>query len=225
MERWFPISGELGQQGVGFLPKPEYLEESLELFQKAIMDSRNKTWEESMKLRLEAASEFYFDESKIDRRALSTLEIFSKTTYSNLTQNPFSSILYTGTNPDYVSFQVNAGVEIARPGDFRFEFVKLARGMFEYDSFHIAQPDFQCAYLFWILEVHDKSPFQRERPAYIEKTKGELEWEAGAIDMIGRAPGFVQQYIKKRIIAYAKERGFTMITEELVAEARKVLMR
>lgn len=222
----FPFN--CSNKGVGFLPKPEYLDHFVRLFRSTLENTRGRPWQESMAERIAAVSSFYFDRDKIDYRALSTLEIFAKTTFANLEREPLCSLHYTGNGPDYVSFQVNCAAEIIGPDDPRHEFIKLARVMFEYDSFHIAQHEFPYAYVFWISEVSDKTPFrvpEKGNKIITLPRKGDMRWDLEAIESINRAPGMIRQFITEGIEKYARERGFTEITLGLVREAREVLER
>lgn len=222
----FPFN--CSNKGVGFLPKPEYLGHFVKLFRRTLEETKGRPWQESMAERIKAVSSFYFDREKIDYRALSTLEIFAKTTFANLERSPLCSLHYTGNGPDYVSFQVNCAAEIIGPDDPRHEFIKLARVMFEYDSFHIAQHEFPYAYVFWISEVSDKTPFrvpEKGNKIVTLASKGGMRWDPEAIESINRAPGMIRQFITEGIEKYARERGFTEITIGLVREAREVLER
>lgn len=222
----FPFN--CSNKGVGFLPKPEYLDHFVRLFRDTLERTRGRPWQESMEERIKAVSSFYFDREKIDFRALSTLEIFAKTTFANLSRNPLCSLHYTGNGPDYVSFQVDCAAEIIGPDDPRHEFIKLARVMFEYDSFHIAQHEFPYAYVFWISGVSDKTPFrvpEKDGKIITLAAKGSMRWDPEAIESINRAPGMIRQFITESIEKYAKGRGFDAITMDLVREAREVLER
>ncbi|MBF0432938.1 MAG: hypothetical protein HQK83_16765, partial [Fibrobacteria bacterium] len=166
-------------KGVGFLPKHEYLDEYINLFQETIDNTRNKPIQESLKERIKAVSDFYFKPEKMDTRLLTSLEIFEKRTYNNIVNNPLVSLHYTGALPDYTSFQLNCAVEIVGPEDPRYTFIKLARVMFEFDDFHITQRQFPHAYLFWISEVLNKTPFPvaaREDVAEETKSGAEYSW-------------------------------------------------
>ena len=104
----------------------------------------------------------------------------------------------------------------------------LSRVMFEYDSFHLAQSNFPYAYIFWISEVLEKTPYQvAEKPqnvSYIQEADG-LAWDEDAILSVNQAPGMIRQFIREQIEKYAVKRGFNRITLELVQEAKKVYRR
>jgi nucleotide-binding universal stress UspA family protein/rubredoxin len=215
-------------KGVGLLPKAEYLQHYLHLFRSTMERTKGKPWQESLSERIKAVSKFYFNRDAIDYRALTTLEIFEKTTYQNLKKNPIAALHYTGNAPDYMSFQVDCAVEVIEPDDPRHEFIKLARVMFEFDSFHIAQHDFPHAYILWVNRVSDKTPFRvpekANKVAYMPSHDG-LEWDADAMDSVNRAPGMIRQFITEQIEKYARRRHFTRITLEVVKEAREVMER
>tara|TARA_Y100000294_G_scaffold95646_1_gene88980 strand:- start:311 stop:1276 length:966 start_codon:yes stop_codon:yes gene_type:complete len=220
----FPFN--CGNKGVGFLPKAEYLEEYTELYLKTMEQTRGLPWAKSLEKRLETVSEFNFNHDVIDYRCLTSLEIFEKRTFSNLCSMPLASLHYTGTCPSYVSFQLNCGVEILGQEDPRHTFVMLSRTMFEYDSFHITQPQFPYAYLFWISEVHDKTPHrveeQPDKVQYLSQT-GDMQWDSEAIESVNRAPGMIRQHIREQVEKYARERGFQIITLDLLQEAKSNL--
>ena len=221
----FPFN--CSNKGVGFLPKREYLAEYVELFRNTLERTRGRPWQESLRERVEAVSRFYFDREKVDYRALSTLEIFEKGTYRNLSRTPLAAVHYTGNGPDYISFQVNCAVEIIKPDDPRHEFVHLARVMFEYDSFHISQTNFPYAYVLWISEVLDKTPFRVPQDGKVVALpgRGGMAWDPEAMESVNRAPGMIRQFITDSIEKYARERGFDRVTMALAREAREVLER
>ncbi len=220
----FPFN--CGNKGVGFLPKSEYLEEYTKLYRETMEKTRGIPWKDSLQQRLETVSRFNFNHDVIDYRCLTSLEIFEKRTFSNLCQNPLASLHYTGNCPSYTSFQLNCGVDIIGQDDPRHTFIMLSRIMFEYDSFHITQPQFPYAYLFWISEVQDKTPHRvEEQPDKVQymTRAGDLEWAPEAITAVNRAPGMVRMHIREQVEKYARERGFEKITPVLLQEAKKNL--
>ncbi len=213
-----------GNKGVGFLPRDQHLGHHIEAFERVMRDTRDTPWEASLKERIRTVGRFYFDHEAVDYRLLTGLEIFKKRTYANLERNPFASLLFTGEGPTYLSFQLNCAVEVIEEGDPRHRFVMLARTMFEHDDFHITQQRFPYAYLFWITELLDKTPFQVEPPPgevpepVVTETGG--VWRQEALDMVSRAPGMVQDFIRSSVEAFAAARGIEEITPQLVARAR-----
>ena len=220
-----PFPFNCGNKGVGYMPKPEKLEEYTQNYRDVLESTRNKPWQKSLQERLAVVSDFIFNRDVIDYRCLVTLEIFQKQTFTNLCNTPIASLLYTGSFPTYTSYQVNCGVEVITPDDPRHEFIMLSRIMFEYDSFHIAQSNFPYAYLFWVSEVLEKTPYQvadkPENVTYLQGS-GNLEWDENAILAVNQAPGMIRKFIRERIEKYAVKRGFERITLELVQEAKKI---
>ena len=51
-----------------------------------------------------------------------------------------------------------------------------------------------------------------------------MEWEPGATEMLKRAPGFVRKMIKGHIEANAAKEGITVITKEMMEQAKKKMM-
>lgn len=214
-------------KGVGFQPKPEYLEEGIARLRDVHRRTRGKAWQESIRDRVEAVQWFYFNREIIDYRRLATLEIFEKNTYRNLRRNPIASLLYTGESPIFTSFQINAAVEIIGQDDPRHTFTMLVRTLFESEPFHIYQPQFPYAYIFWISEVISKTPFRvpvQPTKVQYETEKGDVRWDSDALEAVGHAPSMIQEYIRDLIESYARERGFQVITLALVEEAKKQFM-
>jgi hypothetical protein len=212
-------------KGVGFIPKAPYLAEFVDRFETVLDRTRDEPWQESLRERIRAVSTFYFDREKIDYRAMSTLEIFKRRTFENLDRTPLASLLFTGDCPRYMSFQLNCTVEIIGPDDPRHRFVLLVRNMFENDYFHITQTHFPHAYIFWISEVIDKTPFQvipdQDGPG---ASPGGMPWDSEALIMISRAPGMIQEHIREQVEKYAHTKGAHEVTVELLQEAKGELM-
>lgn len=148
-------------KGVGLLPKGEYLDHYIEVFENTISEA--KSWKESFPERIAAIKEFYKHKRRIDRTKLGTLEIFEGRTLSNIRENPRVALHFTGSRPNYVSFQVNAIAEIVKDDNKYFQFLVLARKLFEHDSFHIFQPGYGFGYVFHITECLNKTPFSKAK--------------------------------------------------------------
>jgi hypothetical protein len=157
-EEPFPV--RLAHKGVGFLPQQHLIEEHIERHEEVLTRTRDLPPAQSLEERLDAAAWLLKDPGAVDPRLLGSLEIFAGGTYANLINRPFASLLFTDTGKGYKSFQLDCAVEIVQPPDPRFRFFQLARGLFEQDPFHITQPGVHCAYLFWIVGIHDKTPHQ-----------------------------------------------------------------
>lgn len=154
----------LANKGVGFTPKDEHLEHYLGIIEGAVEEIQHlppHAVDETRKLRIAAAREFYAHPEHIDWRRLGLLEIFEGTTYGNLTKHPFASVLWTGNAPVFLSFQVDCVVEIITPDDPRYRFSWAMRRLFEYEPFHVVQTMFPYAYTFWVHDWHDKTPKRR----------------------------------------------------------------
>ncbi|MEO5357571.1 MAG: hypothetical protein H7844_09780 [Nitrospirae bacterium YQR-1] len=61
----------------------------------------------------------------------------------------------------YISFQVNGAIEILEQDSVYYRYLLASRKLFEFDKFHIFQPDYPFGYLIRVEEVHDKSPWSR----------------------------------------------------------------
>ncbi|MEW6428487.1 MAG: PCP reductase family protein [Thermodesulfobacteriota bacterium] len=221
-----PFPFNCGNKGVGFLPDEQNLDRYIALYRRTIEATRGMPWRQSLAQRLTAARAFHEDTAAIDQRCLTSIEIFQRQTYANLRDYPFASLLFTGSSPQYMSFQLNCAVEIIDEQDPRFAFIKLSRRMFEFDGFHIAQPDFHTGYLFWISEVLDKTPHRvadRIADAGADGETPDLPWDDEALAVLLTLPAWSRAHVKVQIDRYGLERGFCRITAAVVAEARTML--
>ena len=146
-------------KGTGFTPFDEHLDYYVNLFNDCLVKCKGKPWPETLDDRISVIREFYANQKHIDFRRLGMIEIFRGRTFQNLTADPRITLHYTGEGPEYPSFQINGRAEMIGPEDKRFQFLYLARQLFEQDKFHIRQPDYSLGYLVWVQETYDKSPF------------------------------------------------------------------
>lgn len=173
----FPVN--MTVKGIGLLPKKESLEYYTDVFEGVLAGVRTMPWNESMHKRVEAVTKLYGDMENFDPTMFGGLEIFEGRAFENLRENPYASLLYVGMtyNPpspplekggrggfetiQYISFQVNGKVEILQKDSPYYRFLLASRRLFEFDKFHLYQPDYPFGYLINVLEVRDKSPWSR----------------------------------------------------------------
>jgi hypothetical protein len=154
----------LANKGVGFTPKDEHIDHYLELVEDAVEQIQAlppHAVNETRDLRVKTAREFYSHPEHVDWRRLGLLEIFEGSTFHNLTQNPFASVLWTGNSPVFVSFQADCIVEVIEPEDKRYRFAWAMRRLFEYEPFHVVQTMYPYSYIFWIHGWKNKTPKRR----------------------------------------------------------------
>lgn len=158
----FPVN--LTVKGLGLVPKDGLVADYTDIFERVIAEARAFPWEKSLPARVDAASGLYGSRGNFDRTMLGGLEIFGGKALENLRENPSVSLLYVGMACDfngmnYMSFQVNGKVRILEKDDPYYRFLLSARKLFEYDKFHIFQPDYPYGYLVKVAEVRDKTPW------------------------------------------------------------------
>ena len=154
----------LANKGVGFTPKDEHIDHYLKLVEDAVEQIQAlppHAVNETRDLRIKTAREFYSHPEHVDWRRLGLLEIFEGSTFHNLTQNPFASVLWTGNSPVFVSFQADCIVEVITPEDKRYRFAWAMRRLFEYEPFHVVQTMYPYSYIFWIHGWKNKTPKRR----------------------------------------------------------------
>lgn len=165
----FPVN--MTVKGMGLLPKKERLEYYTDVFESVLADARTQLWDASINKRVEATEKLYSNMDNFDTTILGGLEIFEGRAFENLRENTFTSLLYTGMmrkekGMEYISFQLNGRVEILSRDNPYYKFLLASRKLFEFDKFHIYQPDYPFGYLINVLEVRDKSPFHRSSEAH-----------------------------------------------------------
>ncbi|MBI4688564.1 MAG: hypothetical protein HY756_12465 [Nitrospirae bacterium] len=160
----FPVN--MTVKGIGLIPKKEYLNDYIDIFEGVAAEARTMSWEDSLNKRIEAMNKLYGDVENFDATLLGGLEIFEGRAFQNLKEEPYTSLLYVGMMPaeggmQYISFQVNGRAEILDKGNPYYRFLLASRKLFEFDKFHLYQPDYPFGYLVNVLEVRDKSPFTK----------------------------------------------------------------
>jgi len=172
-----PFQVNLTVKGIGLVPRKELLMDYIDLFEATIAEARVMPWSESLSQRIEVMERLYSDIENFDPSILGGLEIFEGTAFKNMKNNSMASLLYMGASFDpegirtvsperpvavqYISFQVNGRVEILEKENLYYRYLLSARRLFEFDRFHLYQPDYPYGYLINVVEVRDKSPWPR----------------------------------------------------------------
>lgn len=151
----------LATKGVGLVPKHEYIAHYIDLFTRVLRESRAQAREKTLAARIGAARELFRHPDHIDPRRLGSLEIFEGETFRNIRSDPRIALLFTGSGPDYLSFQVEGIAQIVERGQPVYEFLRASRLLFEHEHFHIAQPAYPHAYQFLLSDVREKTPHRR----------------------------------------------------------------
>lgn len=164
----YPVN--LTAKGLGLIPKENLLANFSDIFESIIAEARTMPWKESINIRLQAIKRLYGDINNFDHSLLGGLEIFEGKALENVRTNNKVSLLYVGMNHtdsgiQYVSFQVNGRTEILHKNNPYYRFLLASRKLFEFDKFHLYQPDYPFGYLIAVDEVRDKSPWSR-RPMH-----------------------------------------------------------
>lgn len=158
-EGQFPAN--LTSRGIGLLP----IQDKLDFYSQKIEDTlravKDEPWDSSLSQRVAVIRFFYEKMKDFETMMLGGLEIFEGTTFRNLESDPRASLLYTGEAPKFPSYQFNGFIKIIKPGDPYFRFLLAARELFARDSFHIHQIHYPYGYIFYPVELRDKTPFPR----------------------------------------------------------------
>lgn len=160
----FPVN--MTVKGIGLIPREAVLHDYIDIFESVLADARTLPWHESLGKRLGAVTKLYSNPENFDPCMLGGLEIFEGSAFANLRENPRASLLYVGMSQtagrmEYISFQINGNVEILQKDNSYYRYLLASRKLFEFDSFHIYQPDYPFGYLIRVSEVKDKSPWSR----------------------------------------------------------------
>ncbi len=140
-------------KGVGWMPRPEYLEETLAAYDEHIRSG----WREGygaagMQILLQ---QLYGEESRerVDFERLGSLELAKGHSWTNLSANPRATLVFY--EPPVTSYEVRAGVEIHEPGSPYHRLLNM-----QHDVYHEPHPERWAerpAYVFHIEEIYDNS--------------------------------------------------------------------
>lgn len=160
----FPVN--LTVKGLGLLPGREHLQYYTDMFESVIAEAHSCPWDESLHRRVDVISRLYGNIENFEPSLLGGLEIFEGRAFENMREKPYVSLLYVGMMHSsegmrYISFQVNGSVEILGKDNPYYRFLLASRKLFEFDKFHLYQPDYPFGYLIKVMEVRDKSPWSR----------------------------------------------------------------
>ena len=140
-------------KGVGFIPKTEFLLETVDAYQKHI----EQGWQEGYSddgLRLLMKLLYREDcQARIDFLRFGTLELARDHTWVNLQANPQATLLFY--QPPMISFEVRGKVEIHKEGSIYHRLLNA-----QHDVYHIPNPERwkdKPAYIFTIEEIFDNS--------------------------------------------------------------------
>ncbi|MCX7751159.1 MAG: hypothetical protein N2320_06475 [Candidatus Bipolaricaulota bacterium] len=149
----FPLG--LAAKGIGLLPRGELAPLTAEiegLVARALAEGEKGTREERLRFLVRL-----YEEVPLDRRVLTTIELYGKGTWRNVLGDPRCAVLfssYRGT-----SYAVDGVVEIHPPGDPVYRYVVAL-----HDLFHPprgGRREFPAVYRIWAAEVWDKTPGPR----------------------------------------------------------------
>jgi len=87
----------LANKGVGFTPKDEFMDHYVNLVEGTVAEIEQlppHAADDTRRLRIATAREFYAHPEHIDWRRLGLLEIFEGSTYRNLSQNPMVQTMF-----------------------------------------------------------------------------------------------------------------------------------
>lgn len=140
-------------KGVGFIPKPEYLDETLNAYMKHIQRGwRDGYFEEGLKLLMRL---IYGRgcKKRIDFTRLGSLELALGHTWGNLQSNPTVTLLFY--QPPEISYEIRGRAEIHQEGSIYHRLINAQHDV--YHRPHVESWVRRPAYLFIIEEIYDNS--------------------------------------------------------------------
>lgn len=147
-------------KGVGFVPKPQYLEETLEVYLKHINSYNADDNDYSQRGLAVLAKHLYAPEMlhRIDFNKLGSLELAKKHSWNNYRSNPEATLIFY--QPPSISYEVRGRIEIAdeKISGKREVYQQLINA--QHDVYHgpdKTKNDLNPAYIFNIEEVWDNS--------------------------------------------------------------------
>lgn len=140
-------------KGVGFIPKPEYLQETLDAYLKHIQTGWSETYSQAG---LQLLMRYLYGDGckeRIDFTRFGSLELAQKHTWDNLHVNPRVTLLFY--QPPMISYEVRGRTEIHVEGSRYHQLLNA-----QHDVYHRPDPDGwgrRPAYIFLIEEIFDNS--------------------------------------------------------------------
>jgi hypothetical protein len=154
----------LTSKGLGLLPVESKIEEFISLFRETKESYGDSSLNESILNRMETVLKFYANNENFNQFLLGGLEIFEGKTAENIQENPHASLLFTGSAPTFFSLQLNGIIDIVQNDNPYYQFLLAARELFASDAFHVKQIKYPFGYLFYVVNVREKTPFTRKHP-------------------------------------------------------------
>jgi hypothetical protein len=140
-------------KGVGFLPKPEYLQQTLDAYLQHIRSGWREGYsQEGLNLLVELLYGPSAEE-RIDFSRFGTLELARDHTWKNLQTNPTVTLLFY--QPPVISYELRGYAEIHEAGSLYHQLLNA-----QHDVYHRPNPqrwDQRPAYVFVIEEIYDNS--------------------------------------------------------------------
>lgn len=141
-------------KGVGFVPKPEFLEETFEAYKKhiATYDPEDKTYSQRG---LEVLIKYLYSEEaeeRIDFSIVTSVEMAKKHSWENYLVNPEATLIYY--QPPVISYELRGKMEIYESGIYQ-QFVNAQHDV--YHAPNVERWKTRPVYVFRIEEIFDNS--------------------------------------------------------------------
>lgn len=124
-----------------------------------LLSLQGKPYSESEDKRREFYQNLFLDETQVDRFRLGAIEMYGSNTYTNIQNDPRVCLGFHWHDHEarvQRGIQVNAIAEIVPQDDPFFRYMSVLRQLFVYEFLELHQPEYICAYKFWISEVREK---------------------------------------------------------------------
>ena len=140
-------------KGVGYIPKPEYLQETLDAYMEHIQRGRRDGYfREGLKLLMRLIYEKDCKE-RIDLTRFGSLELALGHTWANLQNNPAVTLLFF--QPPKISYEIRGRAEIHEEGSVYHHLINAQHDV--YHQPHVESWVNRPAYIFIIEEIYDNS--------------------------------------------------------------------
>jgi hypothetical protein len=140
-------------KGVGFIPQPEFLQETLD----AYLEHIHRGWREGYSQEgLQVLMRFLYGPGcaeRLDFTRLGSLELAQDHSWTNYQANPTATLLFY--QPPVVSYEVRGRVEIHEPGSIHHTLINAQHDVYHKPNEAVWSK--RPAYLFTIEEIYDNS--------------------------------------------------------------------
>ena len=155
-----PFSINTANKVVFLTLSDEIIKERIDELEGKLLAFQGKPFKDTKDERVVLYRELFSNDSDIDRMRFGSVEMYGDVTYKNILRDPRVSLhcsWYTTVQPHEIAYQINCIAEVVSHDDIFYRFMRFLRQILTYRFVELRDPEYICAYKFWVSEVREKS--------------------------------------------------------------------